>query len=133
MSSFPSLGLTPGFPRVSAVPVLRGRQYSAGELYSLSSLPTDSIGNYALTLTNVVVGSAVQVEVASTGAVVTNTTAAAPSVALTIPAYAAGAAANSLRIKVRKGSASPYYQPYETLATAFVGAASIYVSQISDE
>ena len=53
MSSFPSIGLTPGFPRISAVPVLRGRQYSAGELYSLGRLPTDSLGNYILTLTNV--------------------------------------------------------------------------------
>ena len=133
MSAFPSLGLTPGFPRITAVPVLRGLQYSAGELYSLSTLPTDSIGNYVLTLTNVAVGSAVQVEVASTGAVIVNTTAATSTVVLTIPAYSAGAAANSLRVKVRKGSASPYYQPYETLATASVGASSIYVSQIPDE
>ena len=133
MSSFPSIGLTPGFPRISAVPVLRGRQYSAGELYSLGRLPTDSLGNYILTLTNVAVGSAIQIQAAASGAAILNTTAAAETVALTIPAYAAGDAGNNLRIKVRKGTASPYYQPYETLITAFVGSASIFVSQNLDE
>ena len=114
--------------------VARGISYpAAGAAASIQLLSTDSIGNCALTLTNLVIGSAVQIEVASTGAVISNTAAAATSLALTIPVYQAGTATNSLRIKVRKGTTSPYYQPYETLATVFVGAASIYVSQTPDE
>ena len=40
---------------------------------------------------------------------------------------------NDLRIKVRKGSGSPTYKPFETLATAIVGAQSIFIGQIADE
>lgn len=96
-------------------------------------LPTDPIGSFTLTLTNVVVGSAVQVEVFSTGAVLSNSTAAATDVTLVLPAYAAGSPLNDLRIKVRKGSSAPFYRPFETLAVAEVGDASIYVAQIEDD
>ena len=112
----------------------RGVCYFASGITSVAQLlPTDAQGTFALTLLNVAVGSAIQVEIAASGAVVINTTAASSTVGLSIPAYIAGSIYNNLRIKVRKGSASPYYQPYETLATAFVGSSSIYVSQISDE
>lgn len=133
MSAFPSVGIIPGYLRVTAVPLLRGRQYSAGELYSLSRLPTDAIGVAALTLTNLVIGSAVQVEVASTGAVISYTVVASTTLVLTVPVYQSGTAGNFLRIKVRKGNASPYYQPFETLETVFVGSDSIYISQMKDE
>jgi hypothetical protein len=99
---------------------------------SRALLPTDSVGDFVLTLLNVAIGSAVQIEVAATGAVVSNSTAATSTVVLTLPAYVSGSASNNIRIKVRKGSAAPFYKPYETLATALVGSASIYVSQISD-
>lgn len=49
-----------------------------------------------------------------------------------MPVYASGSPLNDLRIKVRKGSAAPYYRPYETQATAQVGSASIFVSQIPE-
>ena len=96
------------------------------------SFPTDPIGNFTLTLTNVVTGSAIQVESQDGSTTLHNSTAAGATVNITLQAYAAGSPLNDLRIKVRKGSAAPYYQPYETLTTAVVGAQSIYVSQIPD-
>lgn len=121
----------------TAAPFLRfGRGKTVamyGGIVSKARLPSDSIGNFTLTLTNVVVGSVIRVEFQSGGATVASATASSSIVSLVIPAYSAGNANNSLRVKVRKGSASPYYQPYETLVTAFVGSQSVYVSQISDE
>lgn len=94
-------------------------------------LPTDSVGTFVLTLTGLVVGSAVQIETQA-GVTIENRTAASSSESFNVPAYAVGNAANSLRIKVRKGSAAPFYQPYETQATASVGAQSVFISQIPD-
>lgn len=100
--------------------------------FAVAALPTDPIGNFSLTLENVVIGSAIQVE-STAGQVLLNQTADASTEVLGLQAYSAGSSLNSLRIKVRKGSASPYYQPWETLATAIVGSQAIYVSQIPDE
>ena len=96
-------------------------------------IPGDSLGTFTLTLANVVSGSAVRVESQSGGTTLYSGTAAGSTLVISLAAYAPGDALNDLRIKVRKGSAAPYYQPYETQATAFVGAQSIYVSQILDE
>lgn len=121
-------------PAFQFFPMDRGNIVALGPVaLGAARLPTDSIGNLTLTLTNVVVGSAVQVESQSGGTVIYNGTAATTSPVLTIPVYSSGNPLNDLRIKVRKGSASPFYRPYETLATAFVGSSSIYVSQILDE
>lgn len=109
---------------IGVMPVLWG---SLGRM----RLTTESIGNFTLTLTNLVVGSAIRVETQA-GALIEYRVADATSEVFTVPAYAPGNAANDLRIKVRKGTAAPFYQPYETLATASVGSASIYVSQIQD-
>lgn len=95
-------------------------------------LSTESIGNFTLTLTNVVIGSAIRVETQA-GTLVEYRVADDTTEVFTIPAYAVGSAANDLRIKVRKGTAAPFYVPYETLTTAFVGSGSIYVSQILDQ
>lgn len=100
--------------------------------FSVAALPTDSVGSFSLTLTNLVVGSAIQVE-ASNGTPLINRTVTTDVETLGLQAYAPGSPLNNLRIKVRKGSASPYYQPWETLTTAFPGSTSIFVSQISDE
>ena len=99
---------------------------------AVAALPTDPIGAFSLTLTNVVIGSAIQVE-SSSGAVLHNSTAAASSVVVGLSVYSAGSPLNSLVIKVRKGSAAPYYQPYRTETTAIVGSQAIYVSQIEDQ
>jgi hypothetical protein len=99
--------------------------------FGVKRLPTDSIGTFALTLTNLVVGSAIRVETQA-GALIEYRVAASSSETFNVPAFTAGSASNDLRIKVRKGSAAPFYIPYETLATAAVGAQSIFVSQIQD-
>jgi hypothetical protein len=96
-------------------------------------LPTETIGNFTLTLTNVVVGSICETEVASTGTQIAIQTAATSTVVITIPVYNSGDAKNSIRIKVRKASASPFYQPYETQTTASISSVSIFVNQLSDE
>ncbi len=100
--------------------------------HSRGVLPTDAIGTFTLTLTNLVVGSAVQIETQA-GASIENRTATLSSEVFTLDAYAPGSASNDLRIKVRKGSSAPFYQPFETLATALVGAQSIYIAQVADE
>lgn len=100
--------------------------------YAPQRLPTDAQGTFSLALTNVVPGSAVQVETVS-GVQLHNGTAMATNYSVLLDAYAPGSPLNNLRIKVRKGSSAPYYQPWESLATATPGSASIYVSQIPDE
>lgn len=101
-------------------------------VFSVAALPTDPIGSFVLTLTHVIVGSAVQVE-SQSGTSLYNGTAASATVVIPLQVYSAGSPLNELRVKVRKGSASPFYQPWETLATAIKGSASIYVAQIPDE
>lgn len=104
---------------------------TAGGTVGIKRLPTDSIGTFMLTLTGLVVGSAIQIETQA-GAAIENRTAAGATEVFSVPAFAVGDASNDLRIKVRKGSAAPFYQPFETLATAVVGAQSIFVNQIPD-
>ena len=95
-------------------------------------LSGEAVGSFTLTLENVVVGSRVHVEKQSDGTAFNDQVAAASTVVISLSAYAPGNTNNDLRIKVRKGSSATYYKPYETLATAIVGAQSIYVSQIPD-
>lgn len=104
---------------------------TAGGTVGVGRLPTDSVGTFALTLTGLVVGSAVQIETQS-GTPIENRTATATTEVFSVPAFAVGNASNDLRIKIRKGSAAPFYQPFETLAVAFVGAQSIFVNQTPD-
>lgn len=121
------------FMGVAIYPELRGRsQPSNAEWLSRLSLPTDPIGIFTLTLSNVVVGSAIQVE-AIDGTVLQTTVADASSVILSIQAYAGASPLNSLRVKVRKGSSAPFYRPFETYTTSIVGSQTIYISQIPDE
>lgn len=96
-------------------------------------LPTDPIGAFALTLTNVVVGSGIQIEDQAGTTTLYNGTAATSTPLINLSAYAGGNPLNDLRIKVRKGTASPFYRPFETLTTAIIGSQSIYVAQIPDE
>jgi hypothetical protein len=51
---------------------------------------------------------------------------------LTLPYYAAGNANNDLKVKVRKGSASTKYLPFETQAVAQAGTVISYISQAAD-
>ena len=110
------------------------RSYSIGTgAYSQQKSATDPVGPFSLTLNNVVVGSAIQVEDQAGTTTFYNGVAASTTVVVVLSAYPVGNSLNNLRIKIRKGSASPFYQPYETLATSVVGSQSIYVSQIPDE
>lgn len=129
MASFPT-------PFYQSNPVARGVSVHLGfYCLSIARLPADPIGTFYLTLTNVVVGSRLRVESQVAGTTLYDGDAATSSPVITLPCYANGSSndLNNLRIKVRKGTASPFYQPYETLATAIVGSASIFVSQIPDE
>lgn len=115
-------------------PTVRGRWNTAGGVpITRQSLPEDPIGTFILTLTNVVAGSTLRVESQAAGTSLYDGTAATSSPVITLSCYASGSPLNDLRIKVRKGTTSPFYQPYETLATAIVGAQSIFASQIPDE
>ena len=106
---------------------------SVGVSLGVCRLPTDPIGTFALTLTNVVVGSRIHIETQGDGTALHDSVADATDETISLSAYASGSAYNALRIKVRKGTGSPTYKPFETLATAIVGAQSIYVGQIADE
>ena len=87
---------------------------------------------FDLTLTNVVVGSSYRVEEQVSGALIAAGVAASSTVLIEVPVAATGDPANDLRIKVRKGTAAPYYKDYVTLATAVVGSQPIYIAQIPD-
>ena len=101
--------------------------------YSVLTLPTDPIGTFSLTLTNIVVGSRIHIEAQGDGTALHDSVADTANETINLSTYAAGSPYNALRIKVRKGTGSPTYKPFETLATAIVGAQSIYVGQIPDE
>ena len=96
-------------------------------------LPTDPVGVCALTLTNIVIGSRIHIEAQGDGTALHDSVADTANETINLSTYAAGSPYNALRIKVRKGTGSPTYKPFETLATAIVGAQSIYVGQIPDE
>ncbi len=96
-------------------------------------LPTDSIGSSNLTLINVVVGSRVHIRDQADTTTIYDQLAAASTVVIPLQVYATGSALNDLRIRIRKASAAPTYRPYETLLTATLSPASIYVSQLQDD
>ena len=126
----------PGIP----TPALHGFSLSRGKSVSLgwcslgvSSWATDPIGTFSLTLTNIVIGSRIHIETQGDGTALHDSVADTTDETIALSAYASGSPYNALRIKVRKGTGSPTYKPFETLATAIVGAQSIYVGQIPDE
>ena len=93
-------------------------------------LPTDAVGTMTLTLQNIAVGSAWRLEVLSTGATAATGTAPGGDIAQAVSVYQPN---QVLLLKVRKGTASPYYRPFETQVTVTSANASIFVSQIPDE
>lgn len=88
--------------------------------------------SHSLTLTNVVVGSRIAIRDQADTTTLYDQIAATPTVGISLSVYSAGSPLNDWRIKIRKASETPYYQPYETLMTASVGSSSIYVSQLPD-
>lgn len=83
---------------------------------------------HTLTLTNVVVGSRVFIRDQANTTTHYDQIAAGPTVEITVTVY--GDSRDNWRIKIRKASAAPYYQAYETLMTAAAGSSSIYVNQL---
>jgi hypothetical protein len=120
------------FSRCTAGEVLRASSPCGSGIHSIEKLPTDSIGTFVLSLTNLVIGSAIRIEVVSTGTLVEYRVADTTTEVFNVPAYSVGSASNELRIKVRKGSAPVLYKPYETIATAVVGSSSVYIAQVPD-
>ena len=113
--------------------------YATGRIAHVSFLslgvcrvPTDPIGTTTITFTNVIDGSSLQIESQDGSTTLHNSVISGTTKSVTLQVYAPGSPLNALRIKVRKGSVEPFYQPYETLLPAAVGAQSIYVSQIPD-
>lgn len=120
-------------PFLSIFGLQRGRMVSAGGLaLGAARLPTDPIGTTTVTFDGVVAGSALQIESQVGATIIHNSIAPGGSFNLVLPVYASGSPLNAWRIKVRKGTSAPYYQPYETLMTATVGSSSIYINQLPD-
>lgn len=87
--------------------------------------------SHTLTLTNVVVGSRILIRDQADTTTHYSADAASSTVVVVVTVY--GDSRDDWYIKVRKGSAAPFYQPYRTQMTASAGASSIYVSQIEDQ
>jgi len=133
MATLFSMSVVPAMATQVSYPANRGEWSNAGLVcISRQSLPTDPIGILTLTLNNIVTGSSLQIESQDSSTVFHNSVVTGTTKSVTLQVYAPGSALNALRIKVRKGSVEPFYQPYETLLPAAVGAQSIYVSQIPD-
>ncbi len=121
-------------PHLQMFPIGRGNVVDmAAFAIGVCRLDTDPIGNFTLTLNNVVIGSRLHVETQGDGATLHDSVADSADETIVLSAYASGSPYNDLRIKVRKASSGTTYQPWETLATAVVSSNSIYVSQIPDE
>lgn len=120
-----------GTPSISAE---RGKwSTSNGEALSRQPLPNDPVGTFTLAIDGIVPGSAIYIRDQADTTTIYSGTATSSNETLQLQVYSPGSPLNSLRIKVRKGSSSPFYRPWETLATAVVGSQSIYVSQIPEE
>ena len=100
-----------------------------GLMYGVQRLPSEALYNVNLTLQSVVSGSLCLVTTLG-GVEVARTTATGGNTVLPIPYYGSD---QILRLVVRKSTAAPFYQSYETQVTVSSSGASLFVSQISDE
>lgn len=135
MSNFMYCSL-PVFCGVISNPAATPRGRMAVNLYGAiyySRYATDPIGTCVLTLTNVVIGSRIHITPQNDATnSLYDSVAGASTVPITLSVYSAGNALNDLRIRVRKGTAAPKYQPFETLATLTQAPQSIYIAQVPD-
>lgn len=99
---------------------------------ALQRLATDSIGTSAIRIVNAVNGSRYRLEVASTRAMVAEGDVASDDFTVSVPLYPSGNAANTLTVKIRKGTAAPKYQPFETQVVAVAAGALAYIAQVPD-
>lgn len=103
-----------------------------GTVIALQRLPTDAIGTCSVRIQNAVTGSRYRIEVSSTGTLVAEGDVSSADFSVSVPLYPAGNAANTLKVKIRKGTTAPKYQPFETQVTAVSAGALAYVSQVLD-
>jgi hypothetical protein len=85
--------------------------------------PLDTV---TVELQNLIVGSRYRIEKVSDGSYLSDGTAATSTVNVTLSYI------GLVRIRVRKSSGSPKYQPFETQANVTSSGASVYVSQVLD-
>jgi hypothetical protein len=131
-ATFLHRGSTPFTSSRSAASVPDYNSVYFGNSQAIQRLSGEYIGYMTLTLTNVVVGSSIRIELAGSGTLVEFRTATLTSEVFTVPYYAPADPGNDLRIKVRKGTSATKYQPFETLATAGEAAQSVYIAQVAD-
>lgn len=103
-----------------------------GVVLARQRLSTDSIGTCSVRVQNAVTGSRYRIEVSSTGTLVAEGDVSSADFSVSVPLYPAGNAANTLKVKIRKGTTAPKYQPFETQVTAVSAGALAYVSQVLD-
>lgn len=101
-----------------------------GQTTSIERLPSEPISTTTLTLTNVVSDSAWRVEDTADNSLVDSGTASGSTVNASVPWFGTD---RTLLIKVRKGTTSPYYKPFETQAVVGGSTVSVFISQIPDE
>jgi hypothetical protein len=92
-------------------------------------LPDEALYPVSLVIQNVVVGSVILATTLG-GTEIARTVAVAESATLVIPYFGAPRQVN---VKVRKSSAPPFYQSFETQATITALGGSIFINQLSDE
>jgi len=101
--------------------------------YGRQRLPTDPIGTVILTLNNVVIGSRIHITPQTdTTNTLYDAVASSSTETISLSLYAYGSPLNDLRIRVRKGTSAPKYQPFETLATISSIPQSVYIAQVPD-
>lgn len=100
----------------------------AGLMFGQTRLPGEALFNVTLALSNVVTGSAWRVEEAD-GTLIDSGTAAGTTVNVSIPYYGSN---RNVTIKVRKGTAAPKYQPFQTQAVLTASGASAFIAQVPD-
>jgi hypothetical protein len=95
-------------------------------------LASEPIGAADATLLNVVVGSIWRIEDATTGATIATGTASASTVITSVSVFSGGG--DTLKLKVRKATSAPYYQPFDTQLIVFAGVPqSVFVNQVRDD
>jgi hypothetical protein len=133
MSAFAARGSgLPSLFAVVPVPASRRRQHATeGGYLSRGALPTDALFAVSLTLQNVADGSRYRIEdTADNSEVASGVQSGTGDIVISGLDYFG--ANRTFRIKVRKATGSPKYQPFETQVVVGAGGGSSFVSQIPD-
>lgn len=134
--------LNSNFPSTFTYGTDLGPQVYGTQSLGESRLPTEPLGSFVLQVQNIVAGSEYGIFVSSTNAQATGVSSAlnvVPGVDgtfvtmnLTLDYFSTGNALNNLKIRVRRGTSSQKYLPFETFATAGPGTVPVYVIQVPD-